>query len=119
MSLEVPVPAPASGGKAGLVLVLGILGLLGSLGSCCCCLFLVLALCAPIAWFLGRQELQAIREGRSPASGESNAKAGMILGIVGTALLGLYFVGVAIYVALVGASGAFEALKHGGSMISR
>ena len=102
-----------------MALVLGIVGLAGSLGSCCCCLFVVLAACAPIAWFLGRKELAAIREGRAPASGESAAKAGMICGIVGTVILALYFLVVIVYVALVGLGGAMEALKQGGVPLPR
>jgi hypothetical protein len=56
---------------------------------------------------------------RAPASGESAAKAGMICGIVGTVILALYFLGVIIYVALVGLGGAMEALKQGGVPLPR
>ena len=56
-------------------LVLGILGII-------CC-----GLLAPVAWIMGSQELKAIKAGTSPASGEGMAKAGMILGIIGTVLL--------------------------------
>jgi hypothetical protein len=54
-------------------LILGIL----SIVTCC-------GILAPIAWYLGNQEIKAIQEGRSPATGEGIAKAGMILGIIGT-----------------------------------
>jgi hypothetical protein len=71
-----PAPPAASGSsKATTALVLGILGFL-------CC-----QLCAPFAWFIGKNELKAIKEGTSPASGEGTAKAGMILGIIGTIFL--------------------------------
>lgn len=70
-----PSAPPASSSQAITALVLGILGVI-------CC-----GLLAPIAWYLGKQELQAIREGRSPATGEGLAKAGMILGIIGTIFL--------------------------------
>ncbi|HWM92561.1 MAG TPA: DUF4190 domain-containing protein [Thermoanaerobaculia bacterium] len=53
----------------------------GILGVICC------GLLAPIAWYLGNQEQQAIREGRSPAAGQGFAQAGVILGIIGTILL--------------------------------
>ncbi|MDH3746105.1 MAG: DUF4190 domain-containing protein [Acidobacteriota bacterium] len=56
-------------------LVLGILGIL-------CC-----ALCGPVAWFVAKQELNAIAAGHAPAAGEGMAKAGLILGIIGTVLL--------------------------------
>ncbi|MBW8878134.1 MAG: DUF4190 domain-containing protein [Acidobacteria bacterium] len=57
--------------------------ILGILGVVCC------GLLAPIAWYIGSQELKAIQAGTSPAAGEGLAKAGMILGIIGTILLGL------------------------------
>ena len=105
---------PASSGNANMALVLGILGLLGSVGACCCCLFWLLGLCAPAGWYVGSQELKAIRAGRSPASAESTAKAGMVCGIVGTVLMALYLVGILIYVAVVGGAVALETMKQGG-----
>lgn len=56
-------------------LVLGILGVVG-------CWIL-----APIAWWIGRKEVRAIDDGRRPPENRGNARAGQILGIVGTALL--------------------------------
>jgi hypothetical protein len=114
MASQPPAPFRAASGNATLALVLGILGLVGGLGSCCCCLFVLLAICAPIAWVLGHRELTAIREGRSPAAGEGAARAGMICGMVGSGILALYLLGVLIYVALVGFGAATELLKHGG-----
>lgn len=70
-----PTAPPASSSQAVTALVLGILGIV-------CCGFL-----APIAWYLGNQELRAIREGRAPATGEGLAKAAQILGIIGSILL--------------------------------
>jgi hypothetical protein len=55
--------------------------ILGILGIFCC------GLLAPVAWYLGNQELKAIREGRSALAGEGMAKAGSILGIIGSILL--------------------------------
>jgi hypothetical protein len=69
------LPEPASS-QAMTALVVGVLGLL----SC----FWILS---PIAWYLGSQECQAIREERSPASGARLARAAVVLGRVGTALL--------------------------------
>ena len=81
-----PASAPASR-QAVTALWLGILGIV-------CCGFV-----APVAWYLGQNELRAIREGRSqrpvmlygagvsPAAGEVMAMAGKILGMIGTALL--------------------------------
>lgn len=69
-----PTPQKASS-QAVTALVLGIVGIL-------CC-----SVCAPIAWYMGNQEIKAIREGRSSVVGEGMAKAGQILGIIGTILM--------------------------------
>ena len=70
-------PPQATSSRATTALVLGIVGIV-------CC-----QLCGPFAWWMGKQEIAAIRAGTIPASNEGMAKAGMILGIVGTVLLGL------------------------------
>jgi len=70
-------PAQSASSQAVTALVLGILGVV-------CC-----GLLAPVAWYLGNQEGRAIREGRSPVAGEQFAKIAVILGIIGTVLLGL------------------------------
>lgn len=75
-----PTPPQASSSQAVTALVLGILGIV-------CC-----GLLAPIAWYLGNQEILAIRQGRAPATGEGLAKAAQILGIIGTILLVLSLV---------------------------
>lgn len=76
MTIHNPAP-PKSSSQATTALVLGILGVV-------CC-----GLLAPIAWYMGNQEMKAIREGRSPAAGEGITKAAVILGIIGTVLLAL------------------------------
>jgi hypothetical protein len=114
MSVPPALPGEPASSNATTALVLGILGAVGSLGSCCCCLFALPGICSPIAWYLGRLELAAIREGRSSAAGQGSAQAGMILGMVGTGLLLLYLIGIVAYVAIVGAAVAFETLKQGG-----
>ncbi|HEY7213155.1 MAG TPA: DUF4190 domain-containing protein [Thermoanaerobaculia bacterium] len=76
MSVASPGQQQSASTQAIMSLVLGIL----SIVTCC-------GILAPIAWYLGSQEQKAIREGRSPAAGEGLAKAGMILGIIGTVLL--------------------------------
>jgi uncharacterized membrane protein YjgN (DUF898 family) len=75
MTVANPGQPQSSSTQAITSLVLGILGVI-------CC-----GLLAPIAWFLGAQETKAIREGRSPVAGEGLAKAGMILGIIGSIIL--------------------------------
>jgi hypothetical protein len=75
----VPQQPPASS-RAITALVLGILSLV-------CC-----PLCGPVAWYLGNAEGKEIREGRSPASGETLAKVGFVLGIIGTLWLGFWVI---------------------------
>jgi hypothetical protein len=94
-----PPSAPAkSSSRATTSLVLGIVGFL-------CC-----QLCAPFAWYIGNQEVKAIKAGQSPIEGQGTAMAGMILGIIGTVFLVLgllwivFFGGMAILSALAGAS---------------
>lgn len=77
-------------------LVLGVLSLF-------CC-----PLLAPIAWFIGNQELKAIREGRSPATGEGIAKAGLILGIIGT----IWMVLVALWIFFMGGMVVLQGLMN-------
>jgi hypothetical protein len=95
------VPPPPGGGAQGksqatLILILGILGIL-------CCQLL-----GPVAWYMGGKELKAIREGHLPATNEGMAKAGWILGIIGTILLVfsiiwvLFFGGMAMISAMSG-----------------
>jgi hypothetical protein len=64
-----------------LAMVLGIVGLLG--GFTCGLPLLV----SPFAWFLGRKALTEIRASQGRTGGESQAMAGMVMGIVGTVLL--------------------------------
>jgi hypothetical protein len=73
-----PTQQPAST-QAIVSLILGIL-------SFFCC-----PLLAPIAWFLANQELKAVQAGTSPVASEGIAKAGMIVGIIGTVYMGLVF----------------------------
>lgn len=76
-----PPPPPTGGttrggsGKAITALVLGILSII-------CC-----GLLGPVAWILGGNELKAIAAGTAPASNETLAKVGKILGIIGTVLM--------------------------------
>ncbi len=56
---------------------------LGILGFVCC------QLLAPVAWYVGQQELSNVEAGRVPPDNEGLARAGQVLGIIGTVLLGL------------------------------
>jgi hypothetical protein len=63
--------------QATTALVLGILSIV------------ICQLLGPFAWYIGKQELEAIDAGRRPPDNRGNANAGKILGIVGTVLLGI------------------------------
>lgn len=91
-----PPPSSSTSSRATTALVLGILGFV-------CC-----QLCAPFAWYIGNQEVKAIKAGASPASNQGFAMAGMILGIIGSLLLVfwilwiVFFGGLAVMGALFG-----------------
>ena len=68
-------PRDSASSQAITALVLGILGVL----AC--------QLLGPFAWYLGNQELRAIREGRSSRAGEPLAMAGKVMGIIATVLI--------------------------------
>lgn len=100
-SSPTPTQAPAGGGRAGsssdntkaiVTLVLGILSLI------CCGFFTGIP-----AIFVGKSELKAIDEGRSPETNRSLAKVGFILGIIGTILscLGALAYGAIIAIAII------------------
>jgi mannose/fructose/N-acetylgalactosamine-specific phosphotransferase system component IIC len=80
-----PASATASS-RAVTALVLGVLGIV-------CCAF-----CAPFAWYIGNQEVLAIRAGAAPAAGEGWATAGKILGIIGSVLLLLSLIAAAVWI---------------------
>lgn len=61
-----------------------VLGLVGTAGAMACYLPVF---AAPFAWFIGAKAVREIDESRGALSGRSEAKAGMILGIIGTVLL--------------------------------
>jgi hypothetical protein len=72
-----------------MILVLGILSIV-------CC-----ALLGPVAWIMGKGDLAKIKSGEIAQEAEQMTKIGMILGIVGTALLVLNLIGGCIYAVVV------------------
>jgi hypothetical protein len=84
----IPVAPPASSG-ATASLVLGLIGLLWC------------QLLAPLAWWLGWRERRDIALGRSPASGQGLATAGMVLGIIGSVMLGFVLLAVLAIITVV------------------
>jgi hypothetical protein len=96
MTVPYPGQQQSASTQAIASLVLGILSLF-------CC-----PLLAPIAWYIGSQEVKAVREGRSPIAGEGIAKAGMIIGIIGT----IWMVLVALWIFFWGGLAVFQAMMH-------
>ena len=75
------VARPPDHPQATLALVLGLVGVVGAF------IFCVPLLVSPFAWGVGHSALKDIRASQGRIGGESQARTGMILGIVGTALL--------------------------------
>lgn len=69
--------------------------LLGILGMAVC------QVIAPFAWIKGARVKREIDEAGGRLAGRSQAQIGYILGIVGSALLALYVVGIVVYVVIV------------------
>jgi hypothetical protein len=84
-------------------LVLGILGLV------------LCGVLAPFAWYYGNRALEEIELSGRTLGGHGNAKAGQIMGIIGTILLGVTLVFVVIYViviaSVIGSSDEFDLLR--------
>ncbi len=77
-------PLAPSHPQSTLAMILGIVGLVGALMFCGLPLVV-----SPFAWALGRNALKEITASQGRLRGESEARAGMIMGIIGTVLLGL------------------------------
>lgn len=93
----IPGAVPQHSSRAVVSVVVGVLGII-------CC-----GLLAPIAWYLGNEELRNIDAGRLPESNRGLAQIGKILGIIGTILLVLallwvvFFGGMAMLSTIAGA----------------
>jgi hypothetical protein len=90
-----PGTPPAKSNRPTVALIFGIIGIV-------CC-----PLCGPIAWVIGKQELDAIAAGRSAKEGEGLARAGMILGIIGTAFIALSLLWIFLWGGMAVLHGAF------------
>jgi hypothetical protein len=85
--------------QATISMVLGIIGLAGGLLLCG-----VGLLASPFAWALGRNALKEIEASHGRLGGEGSARAGMIMGIIGSILLALALVGLILFAVLLFAS---------------
>ena len=99
-----PVYAVPDHPRATAALVVGIVSIAGAFF----CVLPILA--SPVAWALGAQARRQIRSAPQQWSGEGRATAGMVLGIIGTVLLVLAVVALAllIIVAVNDSSTTFE-----------
>jgi hypothetical protein len=77
--------------QATTAFVLGIVGLAGGLMLCGLGL-----LVSPFAWALGHNAVKEIRASQGRLSGESQARSGMVMGIIGTVLLVLIVIGLIV-----------------------
>lgn len=85
--------------QATLALVLGLVGLVGAFVLCG-----VTLVVSPFAWAVGHNAVKEIEASQGRLGGLSNARAGMILGMIGSVLLILAILAVIGFVALVVAS---------------
>ena len=82
--------------QATLSLILGLVGLVGALVFCGLPLVV-----SPFAWAIGRSAVKEIEGSHGRLGGSSNARAGMILGIIGTVLLVLALILVVVVILAV------------------
>jgi hypothetical protein len=73
-----------------------VLGIIGLVGLFVCGVLVVLS---PIAWYYGNRALEEIDMSGGTLGGRGNAKAGQILGIIGTVLLGIGVAGLILLIA--------------------
>lgn len=104
-------PAPPNHPRATLALALGITGLAGGLFFCG-----VPLLVSPFAWVVGHRALRDIRAAAGRLGGESSAQAGMVMGIVGTVLLFVFVIVVALVVIGLAATHFSPTPPHGKSV---
>jgi hypothetical protein len=102
------MPMPSYGGfvapppdhhQATLSLVLGLVGLIGSFIFCG-----VTLVVSPFAWAFGQNALKEIRASQGRLGGESQARTGMILGIIGTVLAILALIALVAIIVLIAVS---------------
>ena len=97
-----PPSAPqAASGRAVAALILGILSIV--------CMGFLTGIPAII---LGKMEMSAIKAGLVPAAGESSAKVGFILGIIGTVLTCLSILGFVLLIVLGVSLGSLSDVQH-------
>lgn len=101
-----PAPQPVTAGpesevkphRGGVILALGIVGIV------------ICFITGIIAWVMGMNDLKEMKEGQRDKEGESLTKAGMICGIIATALAVLGLLWTLFVFVLLGSTGVLGAL---------
>ncbi len=83
-----------------LALILGLVGLVGAFVACGLTLVV-----SPFAWAVGRRAVKEIDASQGRLGGRGNARAGMIMGVIGTVLLILAILAVIGFVVLLVVAG--------------
>jgi hypothetical protein len=97
-----PYPGSQKHNGANSALVLGIISLVGVLTAPFCCITIAGAFCAPFAWVSGARALKEIDAYPGVYGNRGSAQAGMIMGIVCSALGLLVLAAIIAFAALVG-----------------
>ena len=89
LTQESPLPSQSypENSQATTALILGVVGVVSGPAGFFLPFVGFLGLLSPFAWYVGRKEMKAIDAGLRDPAFRTNAKVGMILGIVGTVLL--------------------------------
>lgn len=87
---------PPTHSQATLAMVLGLIGVVGAFFACGLTLVV-----SPFAWVIGQKAVREIRSSGGRLGGESQARTGMIMGIVGTVLLVLAVIAFVAFIALL------------------
>lgn len=95
---EMAVEEKTKGQASGTAIASLILGIISVICMCSCILTVVGIFSGVPAIILGRLEMKNIRQGRSSSQGRSIATAGLILGIIGTAIS---FLALLIYLSII------------------
>ena len=93
-------PGQPKQSQATMAMILGIVGL--ALGVLMCGLGLLVS---PFAWAMGRSSLREIRASEGQLGGETEARAGMVTGIIGTVLLVLALLALVAFVVVLVVAG--------------
>jgi len=106
-------PLDERGGGGGMAIASMVLGIVSIVG---CVFYGIPSITAgPLAIWFSVKAKRAVREGRAPRSSQGMATAGLVCGIVGTAIGALYLLFIILFVGLA-VSGTFMPTPAGGGL---